>query len=506
MILTLPQIRRLHMECDVIVVGAGGSGLAAAVSAASRGASVIVLEKQPQPGGTTGQAIGSFTAPVSLEDVATMLDDLRKFAPPGNEAKNNHALRELLCRESLKTRDWLAGLGLAFRGPYQEPPHQVKRQQCVTPGAKAFVTALQLALLKRGGRIFCEASVESLLRYDDRVVGVRASIAGKSEEITARRGVILAAGDYSASATILAKHHGDRFAKIPAVNPAATGDGHVMARNAGAKLVNMEVLHGPELRMFAGGDVPPFQQLLPVEGKWSSLKAWSTRLMPRWVTRGLLRRLQSTWLRPADSLYTGGAILVNENGDRYCNELLTPQREIATAAQPNQQAYILFDSRLIMRLEQWPDYVCTAPEIGYAYMPDLTKRWPRLVTTGFSLDDVAARRGLDPQRLKMTVDAFNDEVGESRRDTFGRASAEFRLEKSPWAILGPVKPVMTTTEGGVLVNERMEVIDREGKVIPGLYAVGQNGMGGLILWSHGMHLAWAFTSGRIAGEVAAGSP
>lgn len=493
------------MECDVIVVGAGGSGLAAAVSAASRGADVIVLEKQPQLGGTTGQAIGSYTAPASLEDVAAMLEDVRKFAPADSEAKNNGALRELLCRESLTTRDWLAGLGVAFRGPYQEPPHRASRQQCVTPGAKAFIATFQLALLKRRGRIFCEASVESLLRYDDRVVGVRASIAGKSEEVTARRGVILAAGDYSASQAILAKHHGERFAKIAAVNPTATGDGHVMARNAGAKLVNMEVLHGPELRMFAGGNIPPFEQLLPVEGKWSSAKAWAMRLVPRWVTRGLLRRLQSTWLRPADALFAGGAILVNANGDRFCNELVTPQREIATAEQPGQQAYVLFDARLIMRLEQWPDYVCTAPEIGYAYLPDLVRRWPNLVTTGFSPEDVAARRGLDPQRLKMTVDAFNDEVGESRRDTFGRASAEFRLEKSPWAILGPVKPVMTTTEGGVLVNERMEVIDREGKVIPGLYAVGQNGMGGLILWSHGMHLAWAFTSGRIAGESAAGS-
>jgi succinate dehydrogenase/fumarate reductase flavoprotein subunit len=491
------------MECDVIVVGAGGSGLAAAVSAASHGAKVIVLEKQEQPGGTTGQAIGSFTAPASTEDLVGMLEDLHRFAPVEIEAKNNSSLRELLCRESIRTREWLGELGVTFRGPYQEPPHQSKRLSCVSPGAKAYIMALQLALLKRGGRILCEASVESLLRYDDRVVGVRATIEERSEEITARCGVILAAGDYSASQLILAKHHGERYRKLLAVNPSATGDGHVMARNVGARLVNMEVMHGPELRMFAGGDAPPFQQLLPVEGRWSTMKAWSLRLLPKWVRRGLLRRLQSTWLRPTDALFAKGAILVNENGDRYCNELVTPLREIATAEQPNQTAYILFDARLIKRLEQWPDFVCTAPEFGYAYLPDVSSRWPKLVTTGFSLDDVAARRGLDPKRLKMTVEAFNDEVGESRRDTFGRASAEHRLENSPWAILGPVKPVITTTEGGVLVNNKMQVIDTEGKAIAGLYAVGQNGMSGLVLWSHGMHLAWAFTSGRIAGEAAA---
>lgn len=489
------------MECDVLVVGAGGSGLAAAVSAASQGAKVLVLEKQDQPGGTTGQAIGSVTTATDPTDVDALIEDLKQFAAPELEAKNNHPLRSLLCRESTRTREWLVELGVDFRGAFEEPPHRVKRQQCVTPGAKAFITTLQLALLRRKGQIVCGASVEGLLRYDDRVVGVRATIEGRSEEITARRGVILAAGDYSASAAFLSKHFGDRFSKISPVNPAATGDGHLMARNVGARLVNMDVVYGPELRMFAGGDAPPFQQLLPVEGKWTQLKALSLRLLPRWVRRGLLRRLQSTWLKPSNALFQQGAILVNDNGDRYCNELLSPQREIATAEQPNQLAYILFDSRLIMQLEHWPDYVCTAPETGYAYLADVSKNWPKLVTTGFSLDDVAARRGLDPQRLKMTVEAFNDEVGESRRDTFGRASATNRLEKSPWAILGPVKPVMTTTEGGVLVNERMEVIDMEGQTIPGLYAVGANGMSGLILWSRGMHLAWAFTSGRLAGEA-----
>lgn len=488
------------MERDVIVVGAGGSGLAAAVSAAARGASVLVLEKQPEPGGTTGQAIGSFTAPESSEDLPTMLEDVARFAPEEIEAKNNAPLRELLCRESAATRKWLEDLGVAFRGPYPEPPHRVKRMQCVTPGAKSFIASLQLALLRRGGEILCDASVESLLRYDGRVVGVKATIAGRSKEITARRGVILAAGDYSASQSFLIKLHGERFQKIPAVNPAATGDGHVMARNIGARLVNMDVFRGPELRMFAGGDAPPFEQLLPVAGRWSRLKATTLRILPNWVTRGLLRRLQSTWLRPCDEIFEQGAILVNENGDRFCNELRSPQREIAAASQPNQNAFILFDLRIITWLDQDPHYICTAPETGYVGLTELAARWPKLVTNGFSLEDVAARRGLDPMRLKMTVEAFNDEVGLSRRDTFGRPSAQHRLDASPWTIIGPVKPVMTTTDGGVLVNEKMEVIDCEGQVIPGLYAVGQNGMGGLVLWSRGMHLAWAFTSGRIAGE------
>ena len=122
------------MECDVIVVGAGGSGLAAAVMAASRGARVIVLEKQPQPGGSTGQAIGSFTSANSADDIASMLADVAKDAPPDLEAKNNHALRELLCRESGRTREWLESLGNVFSGAHFSPPPGKKRPPRVNPG------------------------------------------------------------------------------------------------------------------------------------------------------------------------------------------------------------------------------------------------------------------------------------------------------------------------------------------------------------------------------------
>ena len=69
-------------------------------------------------------------------------------------------------------------------------------------------------------------------------------------------------------------------------------------------------------------------------------------------------------------------------------------------------------------------------------------------------------------------------------------------------LLGPVKAYFTTTEGGAVVDRRLRVLDEHGRAIPGLYAVGQNGLSGMILWSHGLHIAWAMTSGRIAGQAA----
>lgn len=74
-----------------------------------------------------------------------------------------------------------------------------------------------------------------------------------------------------------------------------------------------------------------------------------------------------------------------------------------------------------------------------------------------------------------------------------------RLAGNRWVLLGPVKAYFTTTEGGAAINDQMQVLDTAGHRIPGLYAVGQNGLGGMVLWGHGLHIGWAITSGRLAG-------
>ena len=80
-----------------------------------------------------------------------------------------------------------------------------------------------------------------------------------------------------------------------------------------------------------------------------------------------------------------------------------------------------------------------------------------------------------------------------------------KLKDGPYLRLGPIHSYVVLADGGLAVSTRMEVLDKAGKPIPGLYAAGSTGQGGLLLRGHGHHLAWAFVSGRIAGGSAATS-
>lgn len=456
---------------DVIVVGAGGSGLAAAVSAAQSGGRVLVLEKRPQPGGTTGLAVGSFTAAgTALQQRAGIADDplahdedAARFAPAEIEARNQAPLRRALLTQAAGTLAWLESLGLSFRGPSPEPPNRVPRMHNAIPDGSAYIAALEKAFRRLGGTLLCGGAVIELLRDQERIAGVRVDAGGNVQEYHATRGVILAAGDYAGNPELIARHKGPRFRDVEGINPHATGDGQWLAQQAGARLLNMDVAYGPELRFVS----PPGAH---------------------------------GWLHPENVLFQDGVVLVNERGDRFTNEHVWPERELAVAQQPRKQAYLLFDRRLIERYSAWPHYVSTAPEIAYAYVPDYVRLRPDVAVVAPELEAAAAARGIEPQALAATVSRFNMYVAGAEPDLFGRTGDTQPLAGGPWALLGPAKAYFTTTEGGAAINEQFQVLDTSSRPIPGLYAVGQNGLGGMILWGHGLHIAWALTSGRLAGR------
>jgi succinate dehydrogenase/fumarate reductase flavoprotein subunit len=490
----------MENSSDIIVVGGGGSGLATAVSAAEHGANVLLLEKQPALGGTTGIAVGSFTANgTRLQERNGIKDspeshemDSGRFATTDIEARNNDALRKFFLSHSADTLHWLMDMGLSFHGPNPEPPNRVPRMHNVIPGAKAYVATLHARLVNIGGTVRVNSPVQRLLRNDNgAVTGVAVLYKdGKETEFFASRGVVLAAGDYANCPSTISRFKGDRYASIEGINLNAKGDGHRLAESAGAKLLNMDVTYGPELRF-----VPPpgktFQQLLPKSGVGARLLGHLLPFIPQFAMNAMISRLLVTWQHPESSLFDDGAILINRKGERFCDETLWPEREIAVAAQPEKECFILLDRSLAERYSQWPKFISTAPKIAYAYVADYLRLRPDIAVQSPSIETVAERHNIPADALHKTIEATNN----------ARTSADLKpFDDLRWTILGPAKAYFTTTEGGAAINQQFQTLDENGRPIPGLYAVGQTGLGGQILWGHGLHIAWAMTSGRLAGR------
>ncbi|MBN2294203.1 MAG: FAD-dependent oxidoreductase [Pirellulales bacterium] len=497
---------------DVIVVGGGGSGLAAAVSAAENGMDVAILEKNSHLGGTTGIAIGSFSAnrtllqrKAGIEDtLESHVEDAAKFADPEIDSRNNDDLRRFFLGHSGETIQWLMDMGVSFYGPNPEPPNRVPRMHNAIPNAKAYIAALQVRLLRLRGTIICKTPVCKLVCDNGQVNGVEARIEGKSTLFKAKQGVVLATGDYPNSAEIIAKYKGPQYSNIGGINETATGDGHLLAREVGARLVNMDLTYGPEIR-FIPSRKKNLTQILPAKGPLARIMGRLMPLVPQAVVNTVIKRLLVTWQHPENAILDDGAILVNSRGGRFCDETRWPDREIAIAAQPDGICYLLLDKRLIERYSAWPHFVSTAPEIAYAYVADYLRLRPDIAVSDNSVERVAQRRNIPPGALRQTVESFNRFATGITSDPFDRGGNVRPLDGNRWVLLGPAKAYFTTTAGGVAIDEQLHVLDDSGSPIPGLYAVGLVGTGGQVLWGHGLNIAWALTSGRLVGKCIANS-
>tara|TARA_B100000945_G_scaffold318117_1_gene322286 strand:+ start:3164 stop:4633 length:1470 start_codon:yes stop_codon:yes gene_type:complete len=479
---------------DVIIVGAGGSGLAAAVSCAEQGLTVVVLEACPEPGGTTGIAVGSFTAAETRLQRRQKIDDsveqhaidLARFAPAKIEVRNNHAQRTFFIKHAADTLSWLQSHGIKFVGPTAEPPNSQPRMHNVIPGAKTYVARLQIAALKLGVKIYIQATVQKLSTIDGRISGIEYVDAdGNQHRLHAKRAVVLATGDYANNAEMIRRFKGPGYENIDGINPNALGLGHLLAESVGAALVNMDITYGPELRFITTAR-QPFQQWLPVTGPLATIQNWVARFLPQWIFRRIIKRLLVTWQHPEEALFEHGAILINEEAERFCKERNAKERNLAVSNQPNKQAYILMNSDQIEKFSRWPNFISTAPDIAYAYVDDYLRLRPDIATKSTTLEGLI-------KNTPLPLDSLSETVVRS-----------FGATKGPWVLLGPVKSYFTTTEGSPAVNEQLQVLNQDGHVIDGLYAVGQCSLNGMILWSHGCHIAWAMTSGRLVGETIQG--
>jgi fumarate reductase flavoprotein subunit len=475
----------LAEEFDVIVIGGGGSGLAAAAASAEAGARVLVIEKQAQLGGTTRLAVGSISAAGTRlqraagvhdapgpfqEDMAVFTADLLP--------RDNERLRAMFACEAGPTVDWLERLGVAFAGPYPEPPHRVNRMHNTVPGPRLIVDRLTRAALRGGAVIRTSVATQALLREPDgRVAGVSYSADGRNHLSLARGGVILASGDFSGNDAMRVRHLDSGAARALPINPNNQGDGFALAQPTGAALRNMNAIFGPQLRFPRAARRGLNEQMPP----WPWLARLSARFFmkaPSWMLKPLVTSLMIANMSPSENLFEAGAVLVDSQGQRLDERCASE----SVAHTQDRTGYIVMNSLLADRLNAAPNYVSTAPGIAYAYLGDYEKGRPELVHRAPDVTALAHRLAMDPGKLAASLGC---------------------LATGALLALGPVQAMLTTTEGSLAVDEDCRVLDEQGRRVTGLFAVGCIGQGGMLLRGHGLHLAWAFTSGRVAGLCAA---
>jgi succinate dehydrogenase/fumarate reductase flavoprotein subunit len=481
---------------DVVVVGGGGTGLAAAIEARAAGRSVVLIEKNPMLGGSTAWSVGSISVSATAHQLAKGIADspaehwrdMALFNGALDE-RDNPALRRVLADALPETFRWLLSHGIRFYGPMPEPPHSKPRMHNVLPNSRSFIRHLERAARRAGVVIVTGARAEELLSEDGRVMGIACATPQGRRAFTARGGVVLASGDFTNDPELKARYLGAQEAKASGVNVTATGDGQKLAIKLGARILNGDLALGPELRF-----VPPqHETLLRKLPPWpwlASFMAWSLDHMPGALLRPFIMSFVTTALAPSPSLFEAGALLVNKNGERFADEHDNPA--LALPDQPDGNGYILLDRRIAAMFAAWPHFVSTAPGVAYAYVADYARNRRDVYASAATLSALGQKLGVPGGALERSIAAYNEKAG--NRPPFG---------DGPYVALGPARAVFVHNEGGVAVDSEHRVLGEGNRPIRGLYAAGATGQGGLLLKGHGHHLAWAFVSGRRAGRNAA---
>ncbi|MCX6497324.1 MAG: FAD-dependent oxidoreductase [Arthrobacter sp.] len=493
---------------DVLVIGGGGSGMSAAISAATSGATVIVLEKCPKVGGSTAMSVGSFTAAntayqyrAGVNDSIDLFVEDMKVANGEFEERENKELRRILAENAGSTVEWLGSIGVQFLGPTPEPPYEKPRMHNVLPNSGAYAEALLRECRKRGVVIHTSMRVEELLRNaDGEIIGARAS----GRDYFGRKGVILATGDYSASTEMKAKYVGEDAAKIPPVNPNNTGDGFVLGTEAGGVMIQMDRLY-EGLRFAPSKRVDPIK-MLPSHPLVSKAMRLVVERLPRKVLAYVIRGALTSWVGPNNTMYRAGAILVGHGGKRIANEDSDKGMARAAAADAKNTAYMIFDERVARKFSAWPNPVSTFPGVAYAYVDDYKRYRPDVYHRADTIEELAASTGLDPAVLAASVADWNATVKAGTDGDFGRQHLGQGVTEGPFYALGPMNAFITLADGGLAVDTGLRVTTPAGEPIPGLWAAGSTGQGGLQLLNHGLHIGWAMVSGRIAGRNVAQAP
>ncbi len=482
-----------ELEADVVVVGAGGAGMTAAIEANDAGKSVIILEKADFTGGNTTRATGGMNAgkteyqdknefeandkeaienkiktareeyPELKELADTVEGQLKDYeANPegyfdskelfmldtlvGGKNINNKELVETLVDNSSAAIDWLKSYGMELTDVGSFGGASVKRihrplvdGQTKAVGSYLVPKMTEILEEKKVDILFGTAATE-LIEKDGAIVGVKAG------DLTVNaKSVVLATGGFAANLEKVAEIKPELKGFVTTNAATLMGDGIWMAEKVGADVVDMDQI-----------------QIHPtVEQETSSL-----------ITEGVRG---------------DGAILVNQDGKRFIDEVGT--RDVVSAAeieQPGSYAYLIFDQAMVEKSGPLQGYI----EKGF------TKQ-------GETYEELAKELEIDEKTLAETMENWNKAVLAKKDEEFGRTAFADELKTAPYYAI-KLSPGVHHTMGGLKINTNTEVLDKDGNAIPNLYAAGEI-TGGV----HGANrlggnaVADIIIYGRIAGQNAA---
>lgn len=461
-------------NADIVVVGAGGSGISAAVKAETLGANVILIEKMPVIGGATALNAGTLIATGSKyqREVMKETKDSPELAYKDiftvGKNRNDPTLVKMVTERVGGVVDWLIYDMKIPYGPAatQYPDHSANRQLGVTGRSVNYLNLMREKFLGMGGKLMLQTRAQELIRDDaGKVVGVRATDKdGNTVELTSKA-VILASGGYGAVKSMLPKEMSNYvFYGLDS----ETGDGYKMATAIGAGTINLDLV-----KMYPQG-------VETVPG------------------HGLAATASST-----DTMKKSGAIYVNKLGQRYVDEnaalgVLTDK----TVAQPDHIAYIVMDAKA------WKEYVRKSLEDKLVPNEETLMTWTKIVNNGRpvmavsdNLAKAAKTMGVDAEGLAKTVAHWNDMVKAGKDTDFNRKITG-GLGEGPYYIVEQ-KVRYQTTLGGLKADADLRILDKAGKPIPGLYGAGcvvggANGADSLTA----MMNSWAIVSGVVSAESA----
>lgn len=409
------------VQVDVVVIGAGGAGMAAALEAKAAGKNVVIIEKMAMAGGNTVKATGGMNAAeTSVQKALKVEDSVQSFIDDTMEGGHNINDLELvtaMAERSAGAIDWLTSIGAPLPeltisgGATNKRTH---RPEGGSPVGSYLVEKFVENLEKNQIPVYYNTKATELVLTDGAVTGVKAE-SEDTDYLFTGKAIVMATGGFGANEEMYAKYKPELKGYVTTNAPGATGDGIVMGEAVGAQLVDIDQI-----------------QIHPTVH-------------------------QATSIMLTEGLRGDGAILVNQAGERFINELKT--RDVVSAAEIAQEgsyAYVIFDQGLCDRVKAAAGYV----EKG-------------LAVSGDTVEALAQAIKAPPETLAATLAAWNKAVAEQKDEAFGRDTGlEYDLSKGPFYAV-QIAPGVHHTMGGLKINVNTEVLGASGEPIPGLFAAGE---------------------------------